>query len=283
MGAEIKAKAAMSTLSSAPVQDEIAEIMNEIESLQQGMAQAAKPRATTPSASLKLQVVPDPILPVPVDEATDPLMDEAAVQAGAEAQFEALIEANTGLETEPKDESLAEFRGEENAEASSMEEILAGMKSDEEDSGTSIFNSSYEFETQSAEKIQSSAESILAAAQAESEADALLAEAQEEAEAEVATQEVTPASQVNTPSLSEFRSLSEPKEIKKMSQPASKRSPEEGCLTLSLQGSMTLKLKYDFQGQEVTLSFDEQCLRVELSDGTEFKIPVVRNNPGRAA
>lgn len=52
---------------------------------------------------------------------------------------------------------------------------------------------------------------------------------------------------------------------------------ESPSLTLSLSGSMTLKLKYEFGGQEVTVGFADNCLKVELSDGTEFKIPVARN------
>jgi hypothetical protein len=51
---------------------------------------------------------------------------------------------------------------------------------------------------------------------------------------------------------------------------------EDGSLTLTLKGNMTLKLKYEFEGQEVTVSFADQSLRVQMSDGTEFKVPVSR-------
>ncbi|MFL5812287.1 MAG: hypothetical protein ACJ763_01820 [Bdellovibrionia bacterium] len=47
-------------------------------------------------------------------------------------------------------------------------------------------------------------------------------------------------------------------------------------LTMSLTGSMTLKLKYEFAGQEVTVGFSDDFLKIELADGTEFKIPVGR-------
>ncbi len=50
----------------------------------------------------------------------------------------------------------------------------------------------------------------------------------------------------------------------------------EGSLTMTLTGNMTLKLKYAFEGQEVTVGFSENFLKVELSDGTEFRIPVAR-------
>jgi len=47
-------------------------------------------------------------------------------------------------------------------------------------------------------------------------------------------------------------------------------------LTMSLTGSMTLRLKYEFAGQEVTVGFSDEFLKIELADGTEFKIPVGR-------
>jgi hypothetical protein len=50
----------------------------------------------------------------------------------------------------------------------------------------------------------------------------------------------------------------------------------DGSLTMTLTGNMTLKLKYEFEGQEVTISFADQALRVQMTDGTEFKVPVSR-------
>jgi hypothetical protein len=47
-----------------------------------------------------------------------------------------------------------------------------------------------------------------------------------------------------------------------------------GSLTMTLSGNMTLRLRYEFEGQDVTVGFDEGCFRVELADGTEFKVPV---------
>jgi hypothetical protein len=48
----------------------------------------------------------------------------------------------------------------------------------------------------------------------------------------------------------------------------------DGTLSLTLSGNMTVKLKYEFEGQEVTISFADQTLRVGMADGTEFKVPV---------
>ena len=51
---------------------------------------------------------------------------------------------------------------------------------------------------------------------------------------------------------------------------------EDGSLTLSLKGRMTLKLKYECDGQEIVVGFSDGCLKVQLADGTEFKVPVSR-------
>jgi septal ring-binding cell division protein DamX len=47
-----------------------------------------------------------------------------------------------------------------------------------------------------------------------------------------------------------------------------------GTLSMTLSGSMTLKLNYEFEGQTVTVGFADECLKISLADGTEFKIPV---------
>jgi hypothetical protein len=56
-----------------------------------------------------------------------------------------------------------------------------------------------------------------------------------------------------------------------------------GSVSIKLAGTMTLKLSYEFEGQEVTVGFVDGALRVELSDGTEFKIPVRRKTLSKAA
>ena len=47
-----------------------------------------------------------------------------------------------------------------------------------------------------------------------------------------------------------------------------------GTLSIQLKGNMTLKLNYEFEGQDVTIGFSEGALRVQLADGTEFKVPM---------
>ena len=48
----------------------------------------------------------------------------------------------------------------------------------------------------------------------------------------------------------------------------------DGTMTMVLNGNMTLKLKYEIDGQEVTIGFADKMLKVQLADGTEFKIPL---------
>lgn len=51
-----------------------------------------------------------------------------------------------------------------------------------------------------------------------------------------------------------------------------------GTLSMTLTGNMTLVLKYDYEGQEVSIGFRDQALELKLSDGTEFKIPVRKSH-----
>jgi hypothetical protein len=48
----------------------------------------------------------------------------------------------------------------------------------------------------------------------------------------------------------------------------------DGALTMTLRGNMTLKLQYETEGQVVSIGFADHALRVQLADGTEFKIPM---------
>jgi hypothetical protein len=59
-------------------------------------------------------------------------------------------------------------------------------------------------------------------------------------------------------------------------------SAEEGSLTMTLTGKMSLKLKYAFDGNEVSVRFQDESLVVALTDGTELKIPL-RRGPRRVS
>jgi hypothetical protein len=65
-------------------------------------------------------------------------------------------------------------------------------------------------------------------------------------------------------------------EAEEMSMSNNTGGNSDGSLTMTLTGNMTLKLKYEFEGQEVTVSFADQALSVKMTDGTEFKVPVSR-------
>ena len=49
---------------------------------------------------------------------------------------------------------------------------------------------------------------------------------------------------------------------------------QDGCLNMMLTGDIQLKLNYEFGEQEVSIGFEDHCLEVKLTDGTEFKIPL---------
>lgn len=58
-------------------------------------------------------------------------------------------------------------------------------------------------------------------------------------------------------------------------------SGKPGSLSMTLTGSMTLTLKYEYEGEEVVVGFTDHALKVQLSDGTEFKIPVRKKTKGK--
>ncbi len=48
---------------------------------------------------------------------------------------------------------------------------------------------------------------------------------------------------------------------------------EESSLSMSIQGHLTLNLNYGHTGQFISLEFTSEMIRIQLADGTEFKIP----------
>jgi hypothetical protein len=52
---------------------------------------------------------------------------------------------------------------------------------------------------------------------------------------------------------------------------------------MTLSGKMSLRLKYAFDGNEVSVRFADDTLIVALSDGTEMRIPLKRGARSRAA
>jgi hypothetical protein len=113
--------------------------------------------------------------------------------------------------------------------------------------------------------------------QSDRDNDSLQTEFSEEApaaELEASMPEVTtPAANTPVAKMKEQTVTKASSEMTSQNESSDETSPS---LTMSLTGSMTLKLKYEFAGQEVTVGFSDEFLKVELADGTEFKIPVGR-------
>jgi hypothetical protein len=70
------------------------------------------------------------------------------------------------------------------------------------------------------------------------------------------------------------KELAEQEEAKVIPYRSNNQSSEDGALTLTLKGDINLKLRYESGGQDVSVSFSDGFLHVELADGSEFKIPV---------
>jgi hypothetical protein len=231
MGIERSAKNLKSVPSGSAegAEDEINQIMQEIEDLQEGMAQAVQPGGNA-SSGPTLKAVPTPP-PAPM-----------------------AAESSDGM---------AEFRG--SSEEPSMEETLANLKPDEdseelapavEASSEETAESSEEEEAESEETEEEGSEttedSSSDSESEEEEEEESMASAREESDEGMEEQESDSGSSSHT------------------------NGPGQDSLTMMLTGNMTLKLRYEFEGQEIILGFQDHALKVQLSDGTEFKIPLAR-------
>lgn len=287
----------------AETQDEIAEIMNEIKDLQQNMA-----KVSTTSES-------DPILEGDATPAIekDPADDISGIEnfhgAAGEASMEETLagieeEETSGpslLDVAPTDEELA-------AEAVSNEPIAPNAPSAEEEL-VAVLNEAAALENADAVAMGSTAEmdqsldSGMMASMPSNDQDeiAALAKQTQTQAARVRSRPKAVLAAVPSEPLAPPMSMSSAGDLSELneapSQPAQALNAEaaekeimkeldfdttaageasEGALTMTLQGNMKLKLKYEYEGQEVTIRFVDQALQVQLSDGTEFKIPVAR-------
>jgi len=214
---------------------EIDEIMNEIQNLQKGMAQAA---AAPPAASAQVStpVANDPGSPsVQKNDTPAPVASSALTPATAPA---VMVDDNAFTDA-------------------SLEETLAEIKSETASGGA--------FDEPSApvESIVPTMASVTPDQAAEDAFDEALLETEAERIAEEISQE----------QIEELK-MTSPVRLTTLDHLSNQQSPDEGSLTISLKGSMTLKLKYEYEGQDVVVGFENGCLNVRLSNGTEFKIPV---------
>jgi hypothetical protein len=232
-------------LSRSDVDKELEQLMGEIQNLQKGMSdmtQTALTQAASPAAAAT--TAPAPVT-LPVLEQVSPkspvsLVPEAEASLPSLEELEApgVGELSSGEAVEAKDEGdMSDFRGAAND--ASMEETLGALPEEESEEEVAHQNSQF---TVSPASVSSSSPQAMPAS------DPYLAK-------------VVPMVPVSPSSPS---SQSEP-------------TSAEGSLTMTLTGSMKLKLQYDYEGQTITVGFIDGALKVELADGTEFKVPVNRS------
>lgn len=248
-------------------QEDLDQIMNEIQTLQKGMAEAphahlhAVPSTPAPSAEEEdvtdIDAVAEVVAKVAAEVAEEPIAaaetSVAAVEAPKAAtpavapapseddEFAALIAQADDADSTPV---LQEFRG--SAGDASMDDALGSLKEEPSASGKSIFD-------EEGSKAESPAETAAPA---------------------TAVTASAPSSTVSDPVSLSKKEIPMSRVMAAVDSAPKTQAQTEGELSLQLKGSMTLKIKYDFAGQEVTIGFDDNCLKVQLSDGTEFKIPV---------
>ena len=56
-------------------------------------------------------------------------------------------------------------------------------------------------------------------------------------------------------------------------------SATEGTLTLNVEGQLNLRLKHERSGQEMTVNFKADAIYLQLTDGTELKVPFKAKRP----
>jgi hypothetical protein len=142
----------------------------------------------------------------------------------------------------------------------SMEETLGDLK-DDEPGGPNLIDQAMEAEAAREAESQSDVDELLDEAEVEALDDEIAAA--EEAAIQEIQEEVTP--------------MSDSTQRRGRPGPVHHGDSKNGSVGVTLRGDMTLRLSYEFEGQEVVIGFADGALRVELSDGTEFKIPVRRN------
>lgn len=164
------------------------------------------------------------------------------------------------VEVQPEEDALSEFRAAV-GEESSLEETLSELK-DEGQGGSGLLDEVQALHEQvETESHEAQFDSMTGAQEA---ADEITSVARNNQEVEHIASFGTPQANYETPKQETF-----------MEKPTGSDS-SEGSLTMTLTGNMSLKLRYEFEGQEVTVGFVDNFLQVTLADGTEFKVPVAR-------
>jgi hypothetical protein len=286
--AQVANPASPATSGGAP--NELDQIMNEIEQLQHEMtAVEAKAQTVSTSATAAARAATPPA-------SAKPSVSET-VSAGSASSADANVQ----------EDSLSDFHKDRTEDGPSLEETLGSLKEEEPAAGSLLSqavsgesDSTDEVEQESTEGEGADAEGEEAFSEEELEA---LEQIEQEATAAAEREEEEQGESTDASSdepTSEVDDLNEeleeivrqtPSSKRSSVTPIRKRSPvsdspsflesspsasgsEEGTLSMTLSGKMRLKLRYDFHGQEVEISFDDDALRVRMAGGAEFRLPI---------
>ncbi|MGK5083286.1 hypothetical protein WDW37_08260 [Bdellovibrionota bacterium FG-1] len=242
-----------------PVLDEIDKIMNEIEELQKSMNPPGAPSAP-----------PAAVVSPPVPATAPAAIDDIDAIMAAHAPTEAVAEVVA-------DEAMAEIQ--EGRTETSIEETLGSLKDEEPSAGPNLIDQAIEAQPDEAQPeveaqaVQDQVEAIQA-----QPVSSFSPEVFDEAIEAV----IEPVEPVAAQPQATVHHLPRSAPIQETT-PMKENTSSDASISVKLSGTMTLKLSYEFEGQEVTVSFNDGALRVELSDGTEFKIPVRRNSLRKTA
>jgi hypothetical protein len=247
--------------------DEIDQIMSEIEGLQKEMA-STQPVVAAATAELQAQAAP--VAPAAAATSNDDLMAEFK-SSGDDVSLEGTLSeldssgpsSGTSLldqvDTPSADAVTPEAAAPEAAELGTAEAELQALEAQVEAASQQV---EHQLEVAAeaaaaAEKLEASEEILEEATPAEepvSDADFQAAAAEVEAEMR--------------------------EQMEESGMPPKESARDSGTMEMTLQGDMTLRIRYQFEGQEVVVAFHDHALHVQLSDGTEFKIPVARRPAG---
>ncbi len=266
----------------ADAQNEIDQIMNDIADLQKELdsANAMQEKNTAPVAAVQR------VRPVAAVAPVTPVPAASAEQKGAAESLES-------PESPESDDALKEFRAGTSDSEASLESTLADLGEEPSGTGQSLLDQVLSGEPETPDEVHEQAD-VAAETQSEAEEpfEEPVAEAEEVAEEiteevtneEIADEEITDEqSEESTAELTGDEVSEEVSEEVEEEESPMSHHDADGALTLQLQGSMTLKLKYEADGQEVTVAFSDGCLKVTLGDGTEFKVPVSRRHSANVA
>ncbi len=232
--------------------DEIDQIMSEIEELQQEMA------GGEPAQPASLRVIEGGANGAPAEDAP------------------------------PAEDLMAEFAAGNNGGEASLEGTLSELG----DGGPATGNSLLDQMDSAEAETPTDAEADLSTIESEVEAAAQQAQAMIQSTVdEVMETSVDQLPEKETEvSVADFRAAAAEVEAEMKEQleetPMAKKpahSTDSGTMEMTLQGTTSLRIRYQFDGQEVVVGFHDQALHVQLSDGTEFKIPVSRRTGLREA